>query len=112
MDVTALDPFGNVDIGFSGAVSVALVQAGTLVGTTTVNVASGMAAFANLAITTTGTYQLEASSSPALTTTTSTSILVDPHEYSRDTVQPGVGITSRPHRSSTTSPFGAAQSIS
>ena len=78
MAVTALDPFGNVDIGFSGSVTVALVQAGTLTGTTTVNVANGMAAFANLAITTTGTYQLLASSNPVLTSVTSTSIVVSP----------------------------------
>ena len=76
--VTALDQFGNLAGNFSGQVTVALVQAGTLTGTTTVQVANGMAAFANLAITTTGTFQLTATSSPALTSTTSTSILVTP----------------------------------
>jgi subtilisin-like proprotein convertase family protein len=80
MTVTALDPFGNVDKGFSGTVSVALVQPVSFSGTstTTVSVSGGMATFGNLAITTTGTYQIQASSSPNLTQTTSTSILVNP----------------------------------
>ena len=43
-----------------------------------VNVANGVASFTNLAIDTIGTYQLLASSNPALTTAMSTSIVVSP----------------------------------
>ena len=77
MVVTAVDPFGNIDTGFSGQVTVS-IAGGTLTGTTTVTVSSGMATFAGLAIDTAGKFQILASSNPALTSTTSTSIVVTP----------------------------------
>src|SRR4029077_7600447 len=43
-----------------------------------VSVTNGTASFTDLAITTTGTYQIKATSIPALTPTTSTSIVVTP----------------------------------
>ncbi len=77
LTVTALDPYGNVDVGFAGQVSVS-IAGGTLTGTTTLNVANGQAAFSGLAIDTTGTFKLLATSTPALTSTMSTSITVNP----------------------------------
>ncbi len=77
MNVTAFDPFGNIDIGFAGQVAISLAG-GTLTGGAAVNVANGVASFTNLAIDTIGTYQLLASSNPALTTAMSTSIVVSP----------------------------------
>jgi subtilisin-like proprotein convertase family protein len=102
MSVTALDPFGNVDLGFSGQVTVS-IAGGVLTGTTTVGVTKGVAAFTSLAIDTTGTFQINASSSPALTTTNSTSILVTPAAPSQlvwDSEPPGQVIHNFP--------FGAA----
>ena len=63
MVVTALDPFGNVDMGFSGQVTVA-ITGGVLTGTTTVNVVNGMATFAGLAIDTTGKFQIRRPATP------------------------------------------------
>ncbi len=77
MNVTAFDPFGNIDIGFAGQVAISLAG-GTLTGGAAVNVANGVASFPNLAIDTIGTFQLLASSNPALTTAMSTSIVVSP----------------------------------
>ena len=80
LTVTAFDPFGNVDTGFSGQIGLALAngEVGTLTGAAPVTVNNGMASFSSIAIDTTGTFQLVATSSPALTSTTSTSILVTP----------------------------------
>ena len=77
MTVMAEDRFGNLDTGFSGTVSVSIAS-GTLTGTTPVTVSNGLAVFNNLAIDTAGKFQILASSNPALTTVTSTSIQVNP----------------------------------
>ncbi len=82
MVVTALDPFGNVDTGFSGQVTVA-ITGGVLTGNTTINVANGLAAFAGLAIDTTGKFQIQATSTPALTSALSTSVTVTPAAASK-----------------------------
>ena len=106
--VTALDPFGNVATDFSGNVTVALVQAGNLTGTTSVSVSNGVAAFSNLAITTTGTYQLLATSSPVLTSVTTTSIVVNPAPNTPGTPFSLVWDTEPPDQIIHNFPFGAA----
>ena len=65
MVVAADDPFGNVDIGFSGQLTLSH-HGRTLTGTATINVANGMATFPGLAIDTTGTFQILATSSTSL----------------------------------------------
>ncbi len=82
MVVTALDPFGNVDIGFSGQVTLG-ITGGVLTGNTTINVANGLATFAGLAIDTTGKFQIQATSTPTLTSATSTSVTVTPAAASK-----------------------------
>jgi subtilisin-like proprotein convertase family protein len=77
MAVTAEDPFGNTALGFSGTVSISLAG-GTLTGGGPINVTNGVAMFPNLAIDTAGKFSLVASSNPALTTMTSSSITVNP----------------------------------
>ena len=77
MVVTALDPFGNIDLGYSGQVTVS-IAGGVFTGTTTLNAVNGVATFAGIAIDTAGQYKIQATSVPALTPTTSTSVVVTP----------------------------------
>jgi len=61
--VDAEDRFGQLATSYTGPVMIALANnaTGTLIGTLTVNADKGVATFSNLAITTVGTYQLQAS---------------------------------------------------
>jgi subtilisin-like proprotein convertase family protein len=77
MTVTALDPFGNVDLGYSGQVTLSIAS-GVFTGTTTLPAVNGVAVFQGLAIDTTGTYKIQATSVPALASATSTSVVVTP----------------------------------
>ncbi len=75
--VDAEDQFGSIATSYNGPVTLALANnaTGTFVGTLTVNAVHGVATFSNLAIDTTGTYQLQATSA-SLTPSTSTSIAI------------------------------------
>ncbi len=62
--VAAFSPTTNgVDTSFNGLLTIRLLEAGTLIGTTTVNASGGVGTFSNLSINKTGVYQLEISSS-------------------------------------------------
>ncbi len=78
--VEANDQFGNVDPSFNGPVTVGLApgSTGSLGGTVTVNAANGVATFANLVSTTSGSIALVASNSGLTTSASSGSIPVDP----------------------------------
>ncbi len=75
----AEDQFGNLAINYSGPVSVILANnaSGTLTGTIPVNAVAGVATFSNLAIDTSGSFELQTSSG-TLSTTTSSTITVNP----------------------------------
>jgi hypothetical protein len=61
--VTAFSPTTNaVDQSFNGAVTIQILESGTLIGTTTVNAVDGSAVFANLSIDQEGTYEFLATS--------------------------------------------------
>ncbi len=61
--VTAFSPTTDaVDQSFNGAVTIQILEAGTLIGTTTVNAVDGSAVFANLSIDQEGTYEFLATS--------------------------------------------------
>ena len=84
LTVTAEDQYGNVATGnvatkYSGDVSVSLVGTGFLTGASLpVPVVNGQAVITGLAIDTAGTFQLLVTANPALTSVTSTSIVVSP----------------------------------
>ncbi len=76
--VTVLDADGGVVAGSSAPVTALLVgSGGTLSGTTTVNAVNGVATFANLVVTGTGSYTLSFSSG-ALTAASSSAFTVSP----------------------------------
>jgi streptogramin lyase len=77
--VDAEDQFGNLDLNYNGPVSLVLANnvSGTLTGTIPENASGGVATFSDLAIDTSGTFQLQASSG-SLTTTKSTNVAVNP----------------------------------
>ena len=76
LTVTAFDPYGNVDLGYSGQITLSIAG---LPGFTAMAYAmDGVAMFSGLAIDTAGTFKILATSSPVLTSTTSTSIVVSP----------------------------------
>jgi hypothetical protein len=79
MVVHAEDQFGNLDLNYTGPVSVVLANgvSGTLTGTIPENAVGGVATFSDLAIDTAGTFQLQASSG-TLSQTKSTDIAVNP----------------------------------
>jgi hypothetical protein len=61
--ITAFSPTNDgVDTAFNGPVTLELLGAGTLIGTTTVDAVNGSATFSNLSINKTGVYQIEATS--------------------------------------------------
>ena len=65
--VQAEDPFGNIDLSFTGAVTVALAsgaQAGTLAGTLNLGAVAGVAAFSGLTLNTVGTAEILQTTSP------------------------------------------------
>jgi hypothetical protein len=62
LQVTAIMPATNsTDTSFNGAVTISLLEAGTLLGATTVNAVSGVATFSGLSLDQAGSYELEAS---------------------------------------------------
>ena len=75
--VDAEDQFGSIATSYNGPVALALANnaTGAFVGTLTVDAVHGVATFNDLAIDTTGTYQLQATSA-SLTPSTSTSIAI------------------------------------
>ena len=75
--VNAEDQFGSIATSYNGPVALALANnaTGAFVGTLTVDAVHGVATFNDLAIDTTGTYQLQATSA-SLTPSTSTSIAI------------------------------------
>ncbi len=82
LTVTAFDPYGNVDLGYSGQISLS-ISGGVFTGTTMAYAMDGVAMFSGLAIDTAGTFKILATgattiSSPVLASTTSTSIVVSP----------------------------------
>jgi hypothetical protein len=83
MEIEARDAFDNVDVNFTGDVSVAITSGtgaagATLSGTVTVAASAGVAAFDDLSIDRTGTgYTLDAASG-SLTSATSASFDIDP----------------------------------
>ncbi len=77
LTVTAFDPYGNIDFGYSGQISLS-ITGGVFTGTTMAYAMDGVAMFNGLAIDTAGTFKITATSSPVLTSTMSTSIVVTP----------------------------------
>jgi streptogramin lyase len=79
MVVDAEDQFGNLDLNYTGPVSVAIANgvSGTLTGTIPQTASGGVATFSDLAIDTSGTFQLQATSG-SLSPGTSTDIAVNP----------------------------------
>jgi cyclophilin family peptidyl-prolyl cis-trans isomerase len=75
--VELVDANGNPVANANGAVKVALVGSGKLLGTTTVTAKNGVAAFSKLSLDTAGTFTLQASSG-SLTPTQSSQFVVDP----------------------------------
>jgi hypothetical protein len=61
--ITAFTPTNDgVDTSFNGPITIELLGAGTLIGTTTVNAVNGSATFSDLSINKTGIYEIEATS--------------------------------------------------
>ena len=61
--ITAFTPTNNgVDTSFNGPITIELLGAGTLIGTTTINAVNGSATFSGLSINKTGIYEIEATS--------------------------------------------------
>jgi hypothetical protein len=61
--ITAFTPTNDgVDTSFNGPITIELLGAGTLIGTTTINAVNGSATFSGLSINKTGIYEIEATS--------------------------------------------------
>jgi hypothetical protein len=85
--ITAFTPTNDgVDTSFNGPITIELLGAGTLIGTTTIDAVDGSATFSNLSINKTGIYQIEATS-PNVVPVSTLAFNVDPAAATHMTIE-------------------------